>query len=90
MPSPRACFVVCDANIAPAEAALLVRHLADVGLLSQGCKIVLTLKLTHCRNRQRQEQEAVEALGAGFAEVRVRHLFANTQHEATLCAVYNV
>ena len=89
-PCSSACFVVCDANIAPADAAQLVRHLGDAGLLAPGCKIVLTLKLTHSRNRQRQEQEAVEALGSRFAQVRIRHLFANTQHEATLTAAFAV
>ena len=94
-PAQAADFVVCDANIAPRDAASLLAHLAASGLLAAGCKVVLTLK-AQCKvrgglqgqcARRRLESEAVAALGSSFEGVRVRHLFANTQHETTLTAL---
>lgn len=97
-PATQAAFVVCDANIPPAEAAKLVCHLAASGLVADRCRLVLTLKApfkvraVHVAAGfwERQEHEAVEALGAGWGEFRRRHLFANTAHECTLTAVYRV
>ena len=95
-PALAADFVVCDANIAPSDAASLLAHLAASGLLAAGCKVVLTLK-AQCKvrgglqgqcTRRRLESEAVAALGSSFEGVRVRHLFANTQHETTLTALF--
>jgi 23S rRNA U2552 (ribose-2'-O)-methylase RlmE/FtsJ len=88
--------VVCDANIPPAVAAGLVAHLAACELLSDGCRLVLTLKSPlrvrasqAASVREQQREEAAAALGPGFGDdVSLRHLFANTQHECTLTAKY--
>ena len=95
LPATQATFVVCDANIAPAMAAGLVASLARERVLAYGCKVVLTLKAqfkvrlkTGSLTRKKQEEDALEALGAGFGEVRLRWLFANTAHEVTLTAVF--
>lgn len=60
-----------------------------------GAKVVLTLKSPlrvrpsqAASVRQAQREEAEAALGHGFGDIRVRHLFANTQHECTLTARY--
>lgn len=94
-PAARASVVVCDANIAPATAASLVSSLAARDLLLPGSKLVLTLKAqakvrskSGERVRRAHEAEAVAALGRGFGDVTVRHLFANTQHESTLTATF--
>lgn len=90
-----ATHVVCDANIPAAEAGALIALLASSSLLAVGCHVVVTLKAAQkvrasrgVSTRQEQRAQAVEALGEGFAEVRVRQLFANTQHEATLSSVF--
>ena len=95
LPAKGACCVVCDANIPAANAGGLIASLASHGLLLDGCKIVLTLKAPDrvrasqgAATRQQQMADAAGALGACFEAVRLRQLFANTQHEATLTAAY--
>lgn len=62
---------------------------------AEATKVVLTLKSPlrvrpsqAASVRQAQREEAEAALGEGFGDIRVRHLFANTQHECTLTAQY--
>lgn len=94
-PADHADIVVCDANIPPASAARLVAHLGACGLLADGAAVVLTLKsplrVRHGQAdsvREGQLEEASRALGGRFGEASVKHLFANSQHECTLCAIY--
>lgn len=83
-------LLVCDMNRHPSEAAALLEAVSSSGLLAEGARVVLTLKLTvkAATARAQQESEALAALGHHFVDPQVHHLFGNTGFEAMVTAVY--
>ena len=82
---------VSDVNLPPAAAANLIVELARESMLADGATAIVTLKLTAKNNVER----ALQIDGArrvmergGFTEITVVHLYANTEHERTLTAVW--
>jgi len=91
LPAGGATWCVCDMNVRPRDTALLMVALAEGGCLAPGCLLAMTVKVTvrGKLGRAKQEEDAVAAISNGFFEdVRLRWLFANTQHETTLTARY--
>lgn len=78
--------LVCDMNCAPAEAAAMVQTIS--GAVRPRGLLVLTLKRT-ARNGEQWKAAVAEAerlLARSWCEVRIVHLFANTNHERTILA----
>jgi 6-phosphogluconolactonase len=87
--SPLFSCAVSDVNLPPPVAANILGDFARAKMLSEGARIVLTLKLTakNARERALQISEAEKLMrAASFDEIGVHHLFANTEHERTLTA----
>lgn len=94
LPARGASFLVCDMNVRPSTTAELIVEMASrPGLLAPSSRIVITLKITVRSKAARAEQEAdavaILAKSGVFTDIRVRWLFANTQHESTLTATYS-
>jgi len=84
-------LVVCDMNRHPKECAACIAEVGAAGLLSPGCRVVLTLKMVAKSHKSRVilEAEALQALGDDFDQVRVDWLFSNTQFEATVTCMWH-
>jgi 23S rRNA U2552 (ribose-2'-O)-methylase RlmE/FtsJ len=88
LPARGASFLVCDMNVRPSTTAEIIVRMA--GLLAPNARVAVTLKITVRSKAARAEQEAdavaILAKSGVFEDIRVRWLFANTQHESTLTA----
>ena len=87
-------FLLCDANLTPAQSMVIVGKVADAGCLGAGTIVVLTLK-NFCKSDGHWERECAlvkeilgEALCSGdsdrFGRPILMHLFNNGMTEITL------
>jgi hypothetical protein len=83
-------LLVCDMNRHPSEAAALLEAVSGAGLLAEGARVVLTLKMTVKGRAARAAMQAAALvrLGDQFVDKQVHHLFGNTGYETTVTAIF--
>ena len=84
-------LVACDMNLHPSSCAGIVLSLCEMGVVERGARLILTLKFVQKRGSGPDQltAAAVALLDPQFSDIRVRPLFSNGSHEATLMAIKN-